>query len=119
MLRYGPSEDGGAWPDAAIRHVIEDVASADLETGLEIEVFNSRGVTTRGPVEGGRQEHELAERYAGYAAAIGGRWPRTTALLRRIAGVFEADARQEDAKAELRGPGRVASGAVTQHPRAL
>jgi hypothetical protein len=102
MLRYGPPEADGAWPDAAIRHVIEDVASAELETGLEAEIFNSRGVTTRGPLEGGRQEHEHAERYAGYAVAIGGRWPRTAALLGRIAGVFEADARLEDAEAELR-----------------
>jgi hypothetical protein len=102
VLRHGPPDTDGVWPARAIREVIESTASRGLELGLEIEAYNSRGVTWRGLTEGGRQEHELAERYRSYAQAVSDRWPRTAVLLRRIAKGFEAEARREDQEAELR-----------------
>jgi hypothetical protein len=102
VLYYGPPDTDGVWPAGAIREVIESTASRGLELGLEIEAYNSRGVTWRGLTEGGRQEHELAERYRTYAQGVSDRWPRTAALLRRIAKGFEAEAHREDQEAELR-----------------
>lgn len=57
---------------------------------------------SRNPTEGGVKEHQLAERYIGFAAAISDRWPRTAAMLRRISDTYRAEARREDEEAELR-----------------
>jgi hypothetical protein len=92
----------GAWPHPAVRDVIEEVGSADLERGIEVGVYNGRGVVTKHPLEGGMQEHQLAERYAGFAPAVADRWPRTAAMLRRLAEGYRVDARREDQEAELR-----------------
>jgi len=101
VLRYGPNDADNVWPDVVIRDVIEEVASEDLETGLEVEVRNSRGVTSRGLTDGGVQERKFVERYLGYAQAVTDEWPRTAAMLHRLAKLFEADARREDVTAEL------------------
>ncbi len=102
VFRYAPGDRDGSWPPAVVRDVIERVSSPDVETGLMIEVFNSRGATTRSLSEGGGQEHELAQRYFSYATKLGTKWPRTRLLLRRIGDSFEADAKREDEEANLR-----------------
>ena len=38
----------------------------------------------------------------GYAGTLSDRWPRTSALLRRVAQGYESEARREDLEAELR-----------------
>jgi hypothetical protein len=94
----GPDE---AWPHLAVRDVIDDTASVELERGFEIAVYNSRGVVSKNPREGGAQERQLAGQYAGFAAAIADRWPRTAAMLRRIAEGYRAEARREDEETDL------------------
>jgi hypothetical protein len=44
----------------------------------------------------------LSERYKGYADVLNDEWPRTAAMLRRIADRYASDARREDVEAELR-----------------
>lgn len=101
LLRYSPNDPGGEWPPIAVRDLIEELASEDLEQGMEIEVYNSRGWTSRDPTEGGAQEWDLVERFRSYAAKVDDRWPRTAAMLRRIADTYRGDARSEDVDAEL------------------
>jgi hypothetical protein len=121
VLRYGPApertpnaddparaDDDGLqepshvnWPAAPIRDLIESCASEHIETGFEREVYNSRGVTMRALTEGGRQERELAGRYRRYAAFAGMRWPRTAAMLVRIAESYEREAERHDGDADL------------------
>jgi len=106
-LSGSPAGPDGAWPHPAVRDVIEDIKSVELERGFEIAVYNSRGVVSKDPREGGAQERQLADRYTGFAAAIADRWPRTAAMLRRIAEGYRAEARREDQEAELgEDPGR-------------
>jgi transcriptional regulator with XRE-family HTH domain len=102
ILRYSPEDADGLWPAEAIREVIESIASRELERGLEIEIYNSRGVTTRSLTEGGRKERDLVSMYSNWARATSGKWPRTAALLKRVARAYEADAEREDLEAELR-----------------
>ena len=102
MLSGSPHGPDGGWPHPAVRDVIEEVASPDLERGIEIGVYNSRGTIVKDPYEGGTQERKLAERYEGYAKAAADRWPRTAALLRRIADGYRKDADREDQRAQLR-----------------
>jgi hypothetical protein len=102
VLSGSPMGTDGTWPHAAVRDVIEEVVSADLERGIEVGIWNSRGVVSKAIGEGGLQERQLAERYAGFASGVGDRWPRTAAMLRRLAEGYRADARREDQEAELR-----------------
>ena len=93
----------GAWPAEAIRDVIENIANKDLEHGFEVGTFNSRGVVTKNPAEGGEQERQLTKRYEKHAKAVRDRWPRIAAMLRRIAETYRAYARSEDDQSELMG----------------
>jgi hypothetical protein len=89
-LRYAPSDGDGTWPCAAVRGLIEKLQSDDLERGIEIEVYNSRGVTSS---DGGHSERVLSERYAAFAKSIELTHFRTAAMLRRIAEDFARSAR--------------------------
>jgi hypothetical protein len=101
VLRYGPGPQGDEWPDEPIRDLIEELGSDELEDGLAMEVYNSRGVTSRGMTEGGQQERGLASAYRRYATSASSEWARTAALLGRIAESYEHEARKHDAHAEL------------------
>jgi hypothetical protein len=102
VLASSPKGSDDAWPDVAVRDLIDDLGEDDIERGFEIGVYNSRGVFSRSLTEGGEQERQLSERYRGYADALNDAWPRTAAMLRRIADVYASEARREDVEAELR-----------------
>ena len=103
VLSGSPRGQDDTWPVEAIRDVIENVVSKDLEHGFEVGTFNGRGVVTKNPAEGGEQERQLTKRYEKHAEAVRDRWPRTTAMLRRIAETYRAEARREDDRSELMG----------------
>ena len=90
------------WPPKAVREIIEVSRSRHLERGLELGVYNRRGVTIRMPHDGGGQERSLAQRYRYDAEALRFDWPRTAAALDRIAENYEDDAQREDQSAEQR-----------------
>jgi hypothetical protein len=99
VLSGAPSGADGLWPPEEIRELIEDLASRQLEVGLAIGKQNSRGVTSRGPYDGGDQERTLASEYRESATLVGDRWPRTGRLLHELASDYERLARREDAEA--------------------
>ena len=101
VLQYVPNDPDGVWPARIVRDLVERIASRDLETGLEIGLHNSRGVTWRNPTDGGEQERALQARYLALAEQVGGRWPRAAAMLRRIARSYAEQARRLDAEAEI------------------
>ncbi len=101
VLRYGPAPEEDRWPAEPIRDVIEEVASEDLEKGFQVEVYNSRGITSRGLTDGGQQERALAQMYRRYASFASITWPRTAAMLIRIAESYEREARRHDIDADL------------------
>ena len=90
------------WPPEPIRDVLEDVANDAIDEGFAIGRFNRRGVTTRMPNDGGGQERSLAGQYRADAKASSLLWPRTRAVLERMAKGYEADAEREDQSAEQR-----------------
>jgi excisionase family DNA binding protein len=94
-----PGADG-AWPAEAVREVIEMVGSKELDSGLYIGRMNSRGITSRGPYDGGDQERALAATYRQWAREVKPQWPRTARVLLQLADSYERDARREDAAAE-------------------
>jgi hypothetical protein len=89
------------WPPSSICALIERIASKDIETGISIECFNKRGVTTRGMYDGGTLERAEAQKFKQWAADIV-RYPRMSALLHEISETWHSQAEQEDVQAELR-----------------
>lgn len=102
MLGSSPMGDDGLWPHEAVREVIESVESSDLEEGIALHVYNSRGVVSKDHREGGAQERELVTQYREYSHAMNDRWPRTAAMLRQIIAFYEGDAARSDTEVELR-----------------
>jgi hypothetical protein len=99
VLAYAPSE-ADEWPPRAVRELLEEIQDDKVESGLEMELFNQRGVTSRAPDAGGKPERELAARYATQAETYAAKWPRTAAMLRELARTWESHARREDEEAE-------------------
>jgi hypothetical protein len=95
-----PGADG-AWPAEAVRDLIETLGSKELESGLHVGRMNARGVTSRGPYDGGDQERSLTKTYRQWATDMKARWPRTARVLQQLADTYERDARRHDAEAEL------------------
>ena len=105
LLAWGPDDEDGSRVCLAVRDLLEKLQNPDIEDGLRTELYNSRGVTTRGPFDGGDQERELATKYSEQAERFSDRWPRTATILRRLAGSYERDARRNDEDAERRRKG--------------
>lgn len=89
------------WPPEPIRDLIEIVGSQELENGVRLGRFNSRGVTTRGAYEGGKQERDLAAKYGAWGQAVKTKAPRTARILRNLADDYDRDARREDIRADI------------------
>ncbi len=90
------------WPPKSVCAIIDEIKSIDLERGFIIGFLNGRGPTIKSPFEGGTKEQDLSEKLNNRANDISVRWPRTSALLRKIAKSFEDQAREEDSEAEFR-----------------
>lgn len=102
LLSGSPTDEEGVWPHASVRDIVEDVASDNLERGIDVGRFNGRGMTMRRVYEGGEHEREAAASLRADASRIGVRWPRTAAMLRRMASQYEYHGTREDQEADLR-----------------
>jgi hypothetical protein len=106
LFAHAPPDDkDGSWPHRVIRDLIEEVASEKLEHGIALERFNMRGVTTRGPYDGGDQERAIAAEIRKWSEASTA-WPRTCQLLKGIAADWERHAEWHDIRArqdQIRG----------------
>jgi hypothetical protein len=100
VLVSTPPDADGVWPGEVVRDLLEDLQDDEIESGMSMQVFNSRGVTTRGLEDGGSQEKALAEQYRENSAKIADASTRAAALLRRLAARYDADARREEESAE-------------------
>jgi hypothetical protein len=102
VLAHAPYDPvDGAWPHRAVREVIEEVASDELDRGIQIERFNMRGVYSKDPYDGGGAERALAEQARQWADVVTA-WPRTSEMLSRVAKHWEHHAQREDIEAQQR-----------------
>jgi hypothetical protein len=99
LLAYAPPDADGFWPHIAVRNVLEELKSDQIELGILIERSNMRGVVTKAMYEGGGQERALADRARAQVKGTE-KWPRTSALWRRFAEGLEYDAQREDERAK-------------------
>lgn len=94
--------DDGYWPHEAIRSLLEDLESDDLERGLLIGALNSRPVTSRAILAGGGPERAMARALAQDAVALEAKSPRTAQVLHHLAGSYAAEARHHDYDVDVR-----------------
>lgn len=98
---HAPAGQDSIWPPEPVRDLIELIGSQELENGVILGRFNSRGVTTRGAYEGGEQERDLAKQYRDWSLAVKQKSPRTARILRTLADDYERQARREDVRADI------------------
>lgn len=55
LFHYPSDPTDAAWPHVELRRLLEEVESDDIEQGIEMEQFNSRGVVTKAHLEGARR----------------------------------------------------------------
>ena len=75
--------------------------ASELRRGFETGIYNSRGVTTRGPYNGGAQERQVATRFREAAGRYSLTHPRLAASIRNIAETYDLEAKREDDQAAL------------------
>jgi len=102
VLAHAKSDKAGNWPSEEVCKIIEDIRSKELEIGFSIGIYNKRGVVSKTPFEGGRQERILAELYKNFADSLANRFTRTSAIIKKVAEDYENEAKREDEEAEKR-----------------
>jgi hypothetical protein len=101
LLYHTPTDTtDGAWPSIPIRKLLQRLKAEEIERGIVLESFNSRGTTTRAMFEGGAQERELESKWRGYAQQLGVKWSRSRDLCLQIAEQWRRQAEQEDESAK-------------------
>ena len=105
LLAASPPDPDGTWPCVAVRETLERLQSPWVERGMETEMFNSIGVTSRELLDGGEQERNRAARHREQADRLHDRWPRAAAVLHEAAEQLESVARRYDDEAERRRSG--------------
>lgn len=98
LARVGPGTDG-IWPCEVARRLLEQTGYEELEQGLRIGRYNSRGVRISSVGQSGQVEKEEATRLKEEAGRLRD-WPRTAALLRDYAAGLEADAKRSELREE-------------------
>jgi hypothetical protein len=56
VLVSAPADPDGTWPPEVVRDLLEDLQNEVTVDGFYVEVLNRRGMTSRGPEDGGAQE---------------------------------------------------------------
>ncbi len=100
ILARCPEGNDGIWPCESVRYVMEEMASKDMQIGMSVEVYNSRGATWRG--SGGHQERELASKYYSWSQQLAFDSPYTADLLEKIARDYDKEAEWWDTEDKAR-----------------
>lgn len=100
-LARSPVGRDGLWPHEAVRDVLEELESPELEEGFDSGVINSRGVTGRAHDAGGEIERKEAARYRQLQRQMSS-WPRTARALGLVAESFDHFARNADERRDRR-----------------
>lgn len=100
MLSASPIGTDGNWPAEAVRDAIDLFRSKPMIDGFSVGKSNRRGVTSRGPRDGGELERQEAAKYRKWANAISFEHPHTAKALNSLADSYEQQAGRHDESAE-------------------
>ncbi len=91
--------ESGVWPPVPVSIALEKLKAPTIENGIITERYNMRGVVTRALFEGGEKERELAKTQRKWLEERR-EYPRTAALLGRMASSWDREAELEDIRAQ-------------------
>ncbi len=103
VFAYAVADSNGNWPPEEICKIMEEIGSKRLSNGFIAGIRNKRGVVTKSLFEGGNQERMLAKQYEEYSNKLADKYPKVSAILRKIAEGYKNEARREDKESERRG----------------
>jgi hypothetical protein len=96
LFAHAPHDPDGAWPHKVVRDLIEELSSSHVETGIDTERFNMAGrAHARAIYGGGTRERGLAQQFLNWSKETKA-WPRTSAMLNRIAESWERFGAMQD-----------------------
>jgi hypothetical protein len=106
MARASKDSDGICVPSPELAALMQQIGSEKLFDGLVNGIMNSRGTTWRNPLDGGKQERELAARYRELADTYKATSSKLAEALKHVARYYEANAVMEDEDAAREKIGR-------------
>ncbi|MCE8510924.1 hypothetical protein KBY28_20940 [Ruegeria pomeroyi] len=101
LARFARHRSWDDWLPACVLDYLDRPENGGLRERFDLGVRNARGVTSRGPYDGGEQERRLAERYRELAMRFGNSHPRISETLNSIAEGYEWDGRRHDERATV------------------
>jgi hypothetical protein len=100
LFAYSPADpEDKIWPHKAIREILEEHGTDDMQDGFVTGLFNKRGVVKKYLGEGGEQERQLAKKYEGDAKTLELSWPKVAKAFRKLNSRYSDYAKQEDLRA--------------------
>ena len=94
---YSKTEE---WPDVDLASCVERLANDSLISGFSTQVVNLRGITSRGPTDGGEKERQLADRYKELADRIRRHSSRLAGAFSQVSEGYLREAKRHDEDAE-------------------
>lgn len=101
LARLARRRSWDEWLPGCVLDFLDRPENGGLRERFDLGVRNARGVTSRGPYDGGEQERKLAGRYRDLASRYGNSHPRVSAMLISIAEGYEWDGRRQDERAAV------------------
>jgi hypothetical protein len=96
VLARAPSGPDGVWPCLAAREIISGGTRPAIARALGTAEGNRLGMSSRGHLDGGDRERDLASKYRQDADKIRTTWPDTAAILNNLAAWYDHEAKRHD-----------------------
>lgn len=84
------------WPDPVIAELLDKDDCDDIRRGFRRGVYNSRGITSRMPYDGGKQEREIAEEFRTFSTHWKNSKPNVAAMIESLAESYVHEAQRHD-----------------------
>jgi len=84
------------WPDPVIAALLDQDDCEDIRRGFHRGVHSSRGVTSRMPYDGGKQEREVAEEFRRFSSHWKDSKPNLAEMIENLAKSYEHEALRHD-----------------------
>jgi hypothetical protein len=98
LAEYPEKEE--PWPPKELCKIIETINTQSLKSGFSSATFNKRGLSSRGPFDGGDIERGHSTYFRAQADKIKYNFPNTAEILNRLANGYEEEAKRMDEMAE-------------------
>lgn len=97
-----PDDQDEVWPHRVVRDIVRDISSEEVEEAMVSVAYSGRGKYNLSLVPSSEESFNQEARYRNFARIVCSEWPRTAAMLRRIADFHRKGAQNGKLDEELR-----------------